>query len=102
MAISADYPSPINVNGFSCRNCTDVAFAEKNIDPAHPERGPFDINADKKAAKAEQQLFDRDKIDAAIAAARETDKVTEAKAGAQLYGTSQSPIFPGQLVNLAA
>lgn len=102
MAISSDYPAPINVNGFSCRNCTDVAFAEKNIDPVHPENGPFDINADKKAAKAEQQIFDRDRIDAAIAAAREADTVTEAKAGAQLYETSRSAVFPGQLINLAA
>lgn len=102
MSISADYPSPINVNGFSCRNCTDVGYAEKNIDPAHPERGPFDINADKKAAKAEQQLFDRDRIDAAVAAAREADKRVEARANAQPYGSPQSATFPGQLINLAA
>lgn len=25
------------VNGYPCRDCTDVALAKKNIDPAHPE-----------------------------------------------------------------
>jgi hypothetical protein len=28
------------VNGYSCRNCTDVSYAKKNIDPAHPKDGP--------------------------------------------------------------
>ena len=45
MAISADYPSPVNVNGFSCKNCTEVDEAKKFIDPAHPKDGPFGINA---------------------------------------------------------
>ena len=46
MAISGDYPTPVNVNGFSCRNCTDVDNARKHIDPAHPKDGPFGINAE--------------------------------------------------------
>lgn len=41
MMINGDYPRPVQVNGFTCRNCTDVANAEKNIDPAHPRSGPF-------------------------------------------------------------
>lgn len=45
MAISGDYPTPVNVNGFSCKNCTDVDNAKKHIDPAHPKDGPFGINA---------------------------------------------------------
>ena len=45
MAISADYPSPVTVNGFACKNCTDVDYAKKHIDPAHPKDGPFGINA---------------------------------------------------------
>ncbi len=28
------------VNGYSCRDCTDVSYAKKNIDPAHPKDGP--------------------------------------------------------------
>ncbi|MCA3696605.1 hypothetical protein [Aquidulcibacter sp.] len=27
------------VNGYMCRNCTDVSYAKKNIDPAHPKDG---------------------------------------------------------------
>jgi hypothetical protein len=34
MAISTDYPRPITVNGYLCRNCDDVSAAKKNIDPA--------------------------------------------------------------------
>ncbi|MEH2513170.1 hypothetical protein V1291_004524 [Nitrobacteraceae bacterium AZCC 1564] len=40
MAISGDYSSPVIVNGFNCMNCTDVDYASKFIDPAHPHDGP--------------------------------------------------------------
>ena len=33
------------VNGFRCANCTDVDYAKKHIDPAHPKDGPYGINA---------------------------------------------------------
>ena len=45
MAINGDYPQPVTVNGFSCKNCTDVDYAKKHIDPAHPKDGPYGINA---------------------------------------------------------
>ena len=45
MAISANYPTPVTVNGFQCKNCTDVDYAKKHIDPAHPQSGPFNVNA---------------------------------------------------------
>jgi hypothetical protein len=45
MAISGDYAQPVQVNGFACKNCTDVDYAKKHIDPAHPKSGPFDVNA---------------------------------------------------------
>ena len=28
------------VNGFVCHNCSDVALAKRDIDPAHPKDGP--------------------------------------------------------------
>jgi hypothetical protein len=34
------------VNGYICRNCTDVDNAKKHIDPAHPKSGPYGVNAD--------------------------------------------------------
>ena len=48
MAVSADYPNPVQVNGYRCKNCTDVDYAKKHIDPAHPKDGPYGIS------KAEQ------------------------------------------------
>jgi hypothetical protein len=46
MAIgSTNYAHPVYVNGFICRNCTDVDHAKKHIDPAHPKSGPYGIDA---------------------------------------------------------
>ena len=45
MAISADYPSPVYVNGYACHNCTQVAEAKKGIDPADPKAGPYGVDA---------------------------------------------------------
>jgi len=45
MAVSTDYSTPVMVNGFSCKNCTDVDYAKKHIDPAHPKSGPYGIDA---------------------------------------------------------
>ena len=28
------------VIGYMCRDCTDVSYAKKNINPAHPKDGP--------------------------------------------------------------
>jgi hypothetical protein len=44
-AISGNYPAPVQVNGFSCKNCTDIGYAKKHIDPAHPKSGPYGIDA---------------------------------------------------------
>lgn len=52
MTISGDYSSPVIVNGFSCMNCTDVDYAHKFIDPAHPHDGP--------AKPVSEQQSDRD------------------------------------------
>lgn len=45
MAIGTDYSTPVMVNGYACRNCTDVANAKKHIDPEHPKSGPYGVNA---------------------------------------------------------
>lgn len=34
------------VNGYICHNCTDVDYAKRHIDPAHPHDGPFGVNKD--------------------------------------------------------
>lgn len=41
---TVNYPSPVMVNGYSCKNCTDVDNAKRHIDPQHPKDGPFGIN----------------------------------------------------------
>ncbi len=41
---TVNYPSPVTVNGYSCKNCTDVDYAKQHIDPAHPKDGPYGIN----------------------------------------------------------
>jgi hypothetical protein len=43
------------VNGYPCKNCTDVDYAKKGIDPAHPKDGPNGVNAPDKAGKTEKQ-----------------------------------------------
>jgi hypothetical protein len=56
MAINGDYSQPVTVNGFLCKNCTDVDYAKKHIDPAHPKDGPYGVNA-------KDQSRDHDKAD---------------------------------------
>lgn len=57
MAIAADYATPIQVNGFSCKNCTDVAYAKKHIDPAHPKSGPYNVNASADPSRATESVL---------------------------------------------
>jgi len=45
MAVGTDYSTPVIVNGYRCKNCTDVDYAKKHIDPAHPKSGPYGIDA---------------------------------------------------------
>jgi hypothetical protein len=33
------------VNGYPCKDCTDVGYATKHIDPKHPKDGPYGIDA---------------------------------------------------------
>jgi hypothetical protein len=40
------------VNGYVCRNCTDVEYAKKGVDPAHPKDGPQGAYADGKTDEA--------------------------------------------------
>ena len=43
------------VNGYVCDNCTDVANARRNIDPAHPKDGPDGVNAPEAQGKDKAQ-----------------------------------------------
>ncbi len=39
------------VNGYVCRNCTDVAYAKKGVDPARPKDGPQGVYATERAGE---------------------------------------------------
>ncbi len=45
MSVGTNYSTPVMVNGFTCKNCADVDYAKKHIDPAHPKSGPYGIDA---------------------------------------------------------
>ena len=53
MEITGDYPHPITVNGYSCRNCADVEKAKHNVDPTQSENATQ--NSRTEAAKPEGQ-----------------------------------------------
>ena len=42
---SINYPTPVMVNGYQCKNCTDVDRAKAHIDPQHPSAGPYGVDA---------------------------------------------------------
>ncbi|MEP7210892.1 MAG: hypothetical protein ABI740_08650 [Alphaproteobacteria bacterium] len=71
MSISTDYASPIQVNGYSCNNCSDVAEAKKGVDPAHPKSGPYGV-------------------DAASDPSRETDATSAVSFGGSLAGLNET------------
>jgi hypothetical protein len=50
---TVNYPSPVMVNGYSCKNCTDVDNAKRNIDPQRPQDGPFGVNRLPKPGEAQ-------------------------------------------------
>lgn len=102
MTISGNYPSPVFVNGYACLNCADVSRAQKNIDPADATGGAFDAKAGKVEASAKaEKLFDRDRIDATLAAAREADDRSRQQAHAITYG-APTAVPTGQLLDLRA
>ena len=45
------------VNGYICKNCTEIDLAKKGIDPARPKDGPYGrdkVRADEKAAQKDE------------------------------------------------
>jgi hypothetical protein len=81
MAINGDYARPVQVNGFTCRNCTDVDYAKKHIDPAHPKSGPYDVNASTDPSRRTEAVVFGGALSEAVAAGRGTQAYVP---GAQL------------------
>jgi hypothetical protein len=59
MSVSANYATPVMVNGYSCKNCTDVDNAKKHIDPARPQDGPFGIDKKDDPARPDPKKADQ-------------------------------------------
>lgn len=57
MVISANYATPVLVNGYLCNNCTQVAEAQKDINPADPQAGPWGVDAKSISSPAESPAF---------------------------------------------
>jgi len=97
MAIgSVNYPHPVQVNGYQCRNCADVDYAKKRIDPQHPQSGPEDINA---ATDPTRRDSDPIKIEAAKKAAEAKGKLVT---GYSSNGPNTARLDKGRLVSLSA
>ena len=105
MAISSDYPVPVTVNGFLCRNCSDVSKAQKNIDPADPDGAKAAVRETLNLPdpKKPESHFDTKKVDEAVAARRAADERGKEPNRTQGYGTSGyiAPP-PGSLITLSA
>jgi len=97
MAISANYSQAVTVNGFTCRNCTDVSFAQKHVDPQHPASGPYNLSA---ASDASRSPTDPVKIEAVRRAAEQSRTRTSGYAadGSGRAGLAQN----GQALSLLA
>lgn len=91
-----NYPSPVMVNGYSCRNCADVDLATKGIDPVHPQSGPNNRDA---ATDPSRQSADPAKI---AAAKRAAEVAAQDIAGYSLAGAVAGSIEPGSAFTLAA
>lgn len=90
MAISTNYSSPVMVNGFSCRNCSEVDRAKRHIDPANPAAGPFGLNAGKSEAAA--RVAKPEPVDrAALELAHQQAAETRGSAILQAYGATGAP-----------
>jgi hypothetical protein len=79
MTASVNYPAPVMVNGYPCKNCTDVDRAKAHIDPQHPNAGPYGVNA-----KADPSLAGK------VAATGSTGK-NSVTFGGSLGGLSAAP-----------
>lgn len=84
------------VNGYVCRNCSDVEYAKKGVDPAHPKDGPQGAHANGKTEDAQ----------AKDARAVFGPAVTfGGQLGAQVLPPEQTqaaPYAPGSMVRLSA
>jgi len=94
------------VNGYVCRNCTDVELAKKGVDPAHPHDGPNGVEprtpdagkADGSAAGAQASRGPA----VTYAGALQGADSTQGSADAQPSGSAWASLQLGQRLSLEA
>jgi hypothetical protein len=96
MLTTVNYSTPVTVNGFRCKNCSEVDLAARHVDPAHPQSGPYNVNAGEDPTRP---LPDREKIEAAKQAA---DATKAQVAGYSGTGLRTAATTTGQLVDIRA
>ncbi len=96
---STNYPQPVQVNGFTCHNCTEVDEAKKHIDPAHPKSGPYGVDA-KTDPTNPQNKTSFIQFGGSLSALN-TSSPSAANSNAQ-SATTQQASAPGQIVNVSA
>ena len=98
MAINGNYAHPVNVNGFSCINCAEVALAKKDVDPANPAAGPGGVNDPRKIA--EKKHFAPEARDPAHLARLHAAQASATNPAAAAYAGAAHA--PGALVSVNA
>ncbi|MGZ3298211.1 MAG: hypothetical protein ACXU8O_04290 [Asticcacaulis sp.] len=91
---STNYPQPVQVNGFTCHNCTDVDYAKKHIDPAHPKSGPYGVNAATDPSNKTSFIQ--------FGGVLSANSANSANAASQGQATPAQSAAPGQSVNILA
>ena len=81
MTVSANYPTPVWVNGFQCRDCSDVDLAKKHIDPAHPKSGPFNVDAKSDPSRLAQNAVKFGGVLAGMSSSPSAGATTSASSG---------------------
>jgi hypothetical protein len=94
--VAANYPAPVQVNGYSCRNCSEVSLATKGIDPKHPQSGPANRTADRDPTRSEN---DPAKLESARRAA---EVIMRTPVGYSPTGAIGGKIAPGRIISASA
>ncbi len=97
MAIAAvNYPTPVQVNGFPCRNCSEVSLATKGIDPQHPESGAANRDA---ASEPTRAVSDPARM---AAARRSAEAIMQTPVGYSERGAVTGDVAAGQIISAQA
>jgi hypothetical protein len=104
MAVNGDYAQPVYVNGYQCINCTQVAEAKRDIDPAHPKSGPGGIDAQFDPTRNQAVVFGG--VLAGVASAQpssgqQTSQTASGFGAQQQIQPAPPPSNPGGLLNIS-